>query len=864
MDLIIDSHILELAPVFVVSPNNIIEKWNKGLSQIYGWSQSEALGRDAHQLLMTVFPQPLDEIEQQILVKGEWEGELVQTKKGGSLIVVTSHWILQRDETGQVFAILEFIHDITDHKKVEDALKASEYKYKCLIDDSPSAVFQTTLGGKAIFVNPAFARMFGYQSPNECLALIQNSADLSVDPIHFSKMIGMVRESPGLAKFESLYRRKDDSTFWGNLNVRQVINEGLPPHVEGFIEDITERKQAEDALHASEEKYRLLIENIGEGISLTDPEDQFTFANSSAGVIFGVPPGMLPGRNLREFIIPEQFAMIREQQTRKRQDGNQSVYEIDIKRPDGERRNLLVTAVPQFDSQGEFAGTFGIFRDITESKYAEKLLQETVQFNLAIIDSLPASICVLNEYGTIISYNHVWREFAAANGATDPDGYLGVNYLAVCDAAQGEGSEVAMAFAEGIRKVMRHDIKQFSLEYACNSPGENRWFIGNVTCINGINRKQLVITHINITERKQTEQSLAQLNELYLDLFENSGTNIIVIDEDGKCIMINKKAAGSFGKSPEEIVGKSVFEFLPLETANKYLDLGRQILKTDGHREYIDTFSLPVGERTFLIVDQRIQIEGGKKLAIQSSSVDITDQEKINKELQKSRARLSHLSYRLVISQELERRRIARELHDEIGQNLTGLMISLAEIQKSNLGLPLNDKLMNAMRLAQGLTNQITTLSADLRPMVLDDLGLVHGLVSLINRMTIQTGMEIDFKHGPLEQTQIPAEIEMTAYRIIQEALTNVIRYANVKLATVRVQIDGDTLWIQIQDDGKGFDYQTTMNNSHRMGLTSMQERAEQVGGLFSIETAQNEGTNITCRLPLFEKFIQRRKNVRD
>jgi PAS domain S-box-containing protein len=133
---------------------------------------------------------------------------------------------------------------------------------------------------------------------------------------------------------------------------------------------VTERKRAENALRESEERYRTLIQNVGEGIGFVDPEEQFAFANAAAEDIFGVPPGGLLGRSLREFTSPEQFGMIRQQSDR-RQAGEKSVYEIEISRPKGEKRNLLITAVPQFDGQGKTLGTFGVFRDITDRVHAE-------------------------------------------------------------------------------------------------------------------------------------------------------------------------------------------------------------------------------------------------------------------------------------------------------------------------------------------------------------------------------------------------------------------------------------------------------------------------------------------------------------
>ena len=132
-----------------------------------------------------------------------------------------------------------------------------------------------------------------------------------------------------------------------------------------------ENQRAQEALRESEERYRTLVESQGEGVGIVDAEERFIFANPAAHDIFGVPSGALTGRNLREFVDTETFALVRAQ-TETCQTGKKSTYEMEIGRPDGKRRTLLVTATPRFDDEGQFTGTFGIFRDVSELKRVEK------------------------------------------------------------------------------------------------------------------------------------------------------------------------------------------------------------------------------------------------------------------------------------------------------------------------------------------------------------------------------------------------------------------------------------------------------------------------------------------------------------
>lgn len=148
--------------------------------------------------------------------------------------------------------------------------------------------------------------------------------------------------------------------------------------VEQTQRELWERQRAEEALRASEKRYRTLVENQGEGICFVDDHENLTFANPAANEIFGLPAGDLAGRNLREFILPEEFTAVL-QQTEVRRQGQTSTYENRIIRPDGQVRTLLVTARPRIDDDGSFLGTFAIFRDITNLKRAEALLRQAAE-----------------------------------------------------------------------------------------------------------------------------------------------------------------------------------------------------------------------------------------------------------------------------------------------------------------------------------------------------------------------------------------------------------------------------------------------------------------------------------------------------
>jgi signal transduction histidine kinase len=161
------------------------------------------------------------------------------------------------------------------------------------------------------------------------------------------------------------------------------------------------------------------------------------------------------------------------------------------------------------------------------------------------------------------------------------------------------------------------------------------------------------------------------------------------------------------------------------------------------------------------------------------------------------------------------------------------------------------EKLKEARRQVNELIGHVRQISLDLRPAMLDDLGLLPALVWLIGRYTNQTGIQVDFIHSNLEDHRFSNEIEITAYRVVQESLTNSARHAQVTSVEVRVWVNQTDLMLQISDRGVGFDFDSTIRQREGQGLLGMRERVNFMGGNLFIDTRPNEGTSISAKLPI-------------
>jgi signal transduction histidine kinase len=220
-------------------------------------------------------------------------------------------------------------------------------------------------------------------------------------------------------------------------------------------------------------------------------------------------------------------------------------------------------------------------------------------------------------------------------------------------------------------------------------------------------------------------------------------------------------------------------------------------------------------------------------------------------QLRADRGQLRALARQLVELQEKERRDVARELHGEIGQLLAGLKLAL-EMATRSPGATESTPPPDAPTLVNELIARVRRLSLELRPAMLDDLGLLPALLWHVERYTALTQVEVTFEHAGA-QARLPPAIETAAYRIVEEALTNVARHAGVKETSVRLQVKQGWLRVQIEDRGRGFDPRVTLAGGASSGLTGMRERARLLGGQLTVDSAPGEGTRLKAELPLDE-----------
>ncbi|QVL34115.1 PAS domain S-box protein [Telmatocola sphagniphila] len=384
------------------------------------------------------------------------------------------------------------------------------------------------------------------------------------------------------------------------------------------------------------------------------------------------------------------------------------------------------------------------------------------------------------------------------------------------------------------------------------------------------------------THRQQANEALAVSETRYRRLFETAQDGILLVHpRDRKIFDANPFLTDLLGYSHSDLVGKELWEIGLFQEADANKVAFGKLLR-EGYIRYDD---LPLRTHD----DRQIEVEFvsniydvGETKVIQCNIRDVTDRKRAQYALEIAHASLEirvqkrtvelaeaneslkneirlreaaeadrrNLQQQLTTVQEDERRRIARELHDEMGQHLTALGLGLKVAKDATADPSLErDRLQSLQTMTDLIGKEIHHLALELRPTALDDLGLQAALVNYTEGWSERTGIELDFHSVGLDVNRLPPAIETAIYRVIQEALTNILKHATAQRVSVVLQRKIDFVSALVEDDGRGFDAEAVDVN--RLGILGMRERVALVGGTLVVESGLNQGTTVIARIPL-------------
>ena len=754
-------------------------------------------------------------------------------------------------EISQEKYLLGQIVDITERKRAEQDLRESEARFRSVLDNSADLIYRVNgETNQYEYVSPSAERVMGYTAA-EIMAIGPAGRWPTIHPDDRALVQSAVEHlhRTGSVTFEYRQRHRNGDYRWVANSLKIVEDgSGRPLYRDGILRDITAHKQAQAALVESNAKLERLFEVLPVGISVLDRSGQVVKENPMLEAILGLSKeGLARGDyRQRQYIQPDGTPMLAQEFPSARVlRGEASVHDVDIGvvKENGEAvwTRVSAAAVPFSDWNVVIAT-----HDITERKRAEEALRASEEKYAAIFQksAVPMALSKMPE-GVFADVNDA---FQTAFGYTRQE-VIGKTSL---DLGMADARQRGQTYA---------DLEQFGIVLASEKhfrtkSGEIRTFLVNIANAVFAGQNYVITTIHDITERRRAEEALLASERKFRTIAETAGEGVAIAEPTGAYTFVNQRLANMLGYAMEDILGKSSIDFT-------FADWRPQVAQA---RAALDKQQTIQGEFQFRRQDGSVlwtfyhatamYNEQGEHIANFAMHTDITERKRMQSELEQAHAQLQTISRQLLDVQENERRAVARELHDEIGQALTAIKMNLQAAQLTPDAGVQAQRLTESARIVDRTLRQTRDLALNLRPSLLDDFGLVTALEWYLTRETERAGLPIELVAAP-EELRLPPRLETTCFRVVQSAITNVVRHAQARRVRVEVrQTSPAQVTILIEDDGVGFDVPARLAQARRgasVGLLALQERVQLANGVLDITSAPGQGTRVQATLPIEE-----------
>ncbi len=397
--------------IAILDKEGTVEYVNPKLLELYEYSPEKVIGKPWRSFVSmhSTLREKIQAIRDTVIKRGMvWRGEVTDRAKSGEVIWRAAKIFPIKDEKGEIAHSIYISEDITERKRAEEALRQSEERYRTLFDGVPVGLYRSTPAGQFLDANPAMVQMLGYPDREALLAV--DAADLYVDPEDRCRWRTLMEAEGIVRNFEAQFRRRDGTIIWARDSARVVRDSGdRVLYYEGSLEDITERKQAEEALRESEEKYRSLVENSIDGIAIVQGPE-IRFVNRALLKMFGCQSeDEMVGCTFTDFVSPRHRSLMMERAcAREKGEDVPGSYEFKARRKDGTEFDAEIS-ISVIAYEGRPARQ-GVVRDVTERKRAEEVLAQERERMSTILSSLDTGLSLINSDKTIAWVNEKIRE----------------------------------------------------------------------------------------------------------------------------------------------------------------------------------------------------------------------------------------------------------------------------------------------------------------------------------------------------------------------------------------------------------------------------------------------------------------------
>jgi PAS domain S-box-containing protein len=830
--------------VLTLEAGGRVRSSNVGARKLFSRSADDLLGRDIATLLNTANPNGGD--------GSPWHpisgvGEAQLRRQDGTVVPIETlvesfefegrpRWVLILRDLRRELAHrkqLEHWEQIFIHSGWGVAASSSK---ECMLDQ----------------LNPAFAQMHGYdvrQLVHQPLATVV-APESGPELARQLELLG----SRGHISFDAVHQRRDGSRFPVLIDLASAPEEaGHPGYWVVNVQDMTERKRIQDAIQRSEALLKLVLQSLPVGVWIADRDGRVTSTNPAVKRLWNRDVVLVDGRPVTSDayrvetgrpVLPDDYPMMRAIRT-----GSASLAElIEIRCEDGSHRMLLTSSIPLVGVDGAIEGAISVNEDVTPMRRAQVAIMEARNFFEGLFRSAAMGMAVWNVDGRFERVNQALCELLARTEASLLSSTLeDVSVPEFVDADR----DLMSGMGDGT-------VDKVEVERSWRrGDGRTVWvlMVASLVRIPDAEEAKIVAQIVDIDSGRRFRQAL-QASEARLrnanhiarlaDWEWNLAADEVYLSEEGWHML------GLAAPRDGLIRGEQWFELvhpddlpgfkLALEAAGR----GAQMLAIDYRLQSADG-----AERVFHQQAQPV-IEGdpGARPRLVGVLQDITERKRVENELLESRQRLRERSANEEALIEQERRHIAREVHDELGQSLTALKMELSLLRQRLGGQPaLDQRVARIISMVESTIDVVRHVASNLRPSALD-FGLVAAIEWLAEDFSLRWEIPCDVLVDSPD-VSIGDGPATALFRIVQESLTNIARHAGASRVEIRLHRDDCTLHLAICDDGIGFDLVHPRHEGNGFGLLGMRERALNIGARLTIESQPGAGTRIRIELPL-------------
>ncbi|MBL7724480.1 MAG: PAS domain S-box protein [Chitinophagaceae bacterium] len=851
-------------PVIITDPpEKIVEYWkrnswlvecNDNLARMYGFDKAdEIIGTSLDQLMDFSDPERVENLKE--FIRNGFQTTTVETRefdRNGKI----KHFLNQMTgivENGMVRRVWGTQQDITEQRQAEQQLKTSELFYRNLFSNSLDGILIANIEGVITFASPSITSILGYTTEE---VLGKNTFDYA-HPDDRQQAISAfwdeINNISGRKKFISVrLLSKETGWMWCMIRGHNLL---ANPYIKGIVinfYDDTMRKRTEEALIESEKMFRsqaTILNNVTDVIVTTDLDRVVTSWNHIIEKLTGITEQEAVGKPFRLVLDTDYTPYTHDQVAEIVFSNGIWKGEVSFVGRDGERKYLLHTVSLLYDDMGNKIGLLGVGRDITERKEAQAKLQESELFYRNMITHSLDGIVMTDTKGNI---KYCSPSIDKISGY-EPADLLGHSIFEFVFPEDIKSALEAFAMESKNESVLNY----ISLRLL-HANGEWVWCtVRGHNLLDNPTFNAMVIYFTNDSKRKKIEDKLRESERRFRNLIHNLKMGVLLQDENEKMVVTNQAALDLLGLTEDQLLGITP------------RDPKWNVIHEDGQDFPVDTHPVPVAFRTkkpvldvvmgiyrpvtndrvWLLVNAEPVLDGdGSIINVICSFTDITEQKRLSQELiEQEIQKQKQVTQATIDGQEKERREIGKELHDNINQHLNTTRLYL-EVAKEKATGEVREMISLSHKNLATIINEIRQMSQSLVPPTLGDLGLVESVQDLCDALKRAHTFNIEFQYRYFNEDNLPVNLRLMLFRIIQEQVSNIIRHAGATTIQIKLQSDAEYIMLNIKDNGKGFDPDTRKNGG--LGFSNINTRAALFNGKVEITSAPGSGCSLSVIIP--------------